>query len=120
MRTKEGLVRLITGTIISIFQCREIEQNNNALKAAEEIIEALEEERNLSMPPLQVMDYKGYMGSAMVSIDDNCLYGRIIGVKDIITYQSDTVPTLKKEFEIAVDDYIDTIEALGWGDKNVL
>lgn len=51
--------------------------------------------------------YKGYIGSVEYSEEDNCLYGKVLGMnKDLISYEGDTVADLKKDFEGAIDDYL--------------
>ena len=51
------------------------------------------------------MKYKGYTGSVDFSDEDNCLYGRVLGMtKDNITYEGNDVNELRKDFEGAIDD----------------
>lgn len=53
------------------------------------------------------LKYKGYIGSVEYSEEDNCLYGKVLGMnKDLISYEGDTVADLKKDFEGAIDDYL--------------
>jgi len=62
---------------------------------------------------MNTMEYKGFIGSIEVSIEDNCLHGKIIHSVDLVTYEASTVEDLKKEFEAAVDDYITTCAEVG-------
>jgi len=62
---------------------------------------------------MNTMKYKGFIGSIEVSIEDNCLHGKIIHSVDLVTYEASTVEGLKKEFEAAVDDYIATCAEVG-------
>jgi predicted HicB family RNase H-like nuclease len=39
--------------------------------------------------------------------------GKLLSITDLVTYEARTVPELRKEFEAAVDDYIETCRALG-------
>ena len=60
------------------------------------------------------MNYKGYTGSVDYSEEDNCLYGKVLGMsKDNITYEGKDVNELRKDFEDAVDDYIESCKAGG-------
>jgi predicted HicB family RNase H-like nuclease len=59
------------------------------------------------------MKYKDYLGSAEVSHKDGCLHGKILFIDDLVTYESETVPGLKQEFEAAVDDYLETCKHVG-------
>ncbi|AIJ38354.1 HicB [Flavobacterium psychrophilum] len=48
---------------------------------------------------------KGYKGSVEFSIQDNCFFGKIIGINDLVSYEGQTFSELKKAFEEAVNDY---------------
>ncbi len=65
------------------------------------------------MKDVELLTYKGYTGSIAVSQEDECLYGRIAFIADLVTYEGDTVRELKKAFESAVDDYLATCAAVG-------
>jgi len=61
------------------------------------------------------MHYKGYSGSVEYSSEDDCLYGKVLGIpkSTCITYEGDSVKELRKDFEGAVDDYLANCEARG-------
>lgn len=61
----------------------------------------------------QDMKYKGYSGSVEFSDADDCLYGRIIGINDIISYEGQSVSEIKQAFHDAVDDYLEDCKATG-------
>jgi len=50
--------------------------------------------------------YKTYTGSIEISLEDNCLHGKILHIADLITYEAQTVDELKAAFQAATDDYI--------------
>lgn len=52
------------------------------------------------------MTYKGYVGTVEYSEEDACLFGRIAGISDIITYEGESVSEIRTAFEDAVDDYL--------------
>ena len=52
------------------------------------------------------MTYKGYVGTVEYSEEDTCLFGRIAGIRDIITYEGESVTEIRAAFEEAVDDYL--------------
>ena len=54
-----------------------------------------------------IMTYKGYTGSVEYSDIDKILFGRVIGVRSLISYQGSSVEELRADFEEAVDDYLD-------------
>jgi predicted HicB family RNase H-like nuclease len=59
----------------------------------------------------QTMEYKGYSGSVIYSADDKILHGRIIGIRDAVTYEGTNVRTLEKNFKAAVDEYLNFCKA---------
>ncbi len=53
------------------------------------------------------LKYKGYTGSVEYSEEDNCLFGKVMGMnKDCITYEGSDVNELRRDFEGAIDDYL--------------
>lgn len=59
-----------------------------------------------------LLEYKGYSGTVEFSADDETFFGRIAGIKDVVTFEADSVVKLKKNFREAVEDYIETCEKL--------
>ena len=50
-----------------------------------------------------LLKYKGYTGSVDYSEEDNCLYGKVLGMsKNMITYEGQDVNELHKDFEGAI------------------
>lgn len=56
--------------------------------------------------------YRNFTGSVDVSLEDDVLHGYLLNINDLVSYEADTVPGLKRAFEEAVDDYIATCEKL--------
>ena len=54
-----------------------------------------------------MMEHKGY--SAKVEFDDdaNIFHGEVINLRDVITFEGETVKELKAAFQDSVDDYLD-------------
>ena len=61
---------------------------------------------------MSTMTYKGYAAQFEFSEDDACLVGHISGISDIVGFHGDSVEELQVAFEEAVDDYLETCEAL--------
>lgn len=60
------------------------------------------------------LKYKDYIGSVDYSEEDNCLYGKVLGMsKDVITYEGKTIEELKADFEAGVDSYLESCNARG-------
>ncbi len=53
-----------------------------------------------------IMEYNGYYGSTFLSEEDGCLFGKILGIRDVFTYEGESVKSLQKAFHDAVDDYL--------------
>lgn len=62
---------------------------------------------------INVFKYKGYIGSIETSVADLCLYGKILFINDLVTYEAETPTELKRAFQEAVNDYIDTCKKVG-------
>jgi predicted HicB family RNase H-like nuclease len=54
----------------------------------------------------QTLHHRGYDGSVLYSAEDKLLYGRLLGIRDSITYEGDGVASLEASFKEAVDEYI--------------
>jgi predicted HicB family RNase H-like nuclease len=60
----------------------------------------------------QTLKHRGYEGSIEPSIEDDCFHGRVLFVRDHITYGGNTLPELTECFREAVDDYLETCAEL--------
>lgn len=52
------------------------------------------------------LDYKGYTGTIEYSAEDELLFGRVIGIKGLISYEGTTGPELEANFKSTIDDYL--------------
>lgn len=59
------------------------------------------------------MKYRGYIGSVELSEDDGLLYGKVLGITDLISYEGVTCTELWEDFHTAVDEYLAVCEAEG-------
>ncbi|KJH84058.1 HicB [Pseudomonas fluorescens] len=59
------------------------------------------------------LQYKGYVGSIEASIEDKCLFGKLLFIRALVSYEGQTVAELEAAFREAVDDYLQTCEQLG-------
>lgn len=60
----------------------------------------------------KLLNYKGYHGSVDFDLNAQLLYGKILHINDLVTYEAETINELIIEFKAAVDDYLDTCEEL--------
>lgn len=59
------------------------------------------------------MEYKGYVGNVEFSEEDEVFFGKVIGIRSLISYEGETAKELIKDFHDAVDDYLSLCEAEG-------
>lgn len=59
------------------------------------------------------LHYKNYYGTINVSSENNLLYGKVIGIKGLLSYEGKTVAELKKDFQDVVNEYIDDCNKKG-------
>ncbi len=56
------------------------------------------------------LEYKGYIGSVEFSAEDECFHGKLLYIRDLVTYEATTAKSLLKAFRSAIDDYLTTCE----------
>lgn len=54
-----------------------------------------------------MMEYKGYIGKVEIDEDAGILHGEIINIRDVITFEGQTVEELRQAFEESADDYLE-------------
>jgi predicted HicB family RNase H-like nuclease len=55
------------------------------------------------------LKYKGYTGNVEYSQEDNCLFGKVLGMNSsAISYEGKTVDELKADFEAGIDLYLES------------
>jgi predicted HicB family RNase H-like nuclease len=52
------------------------------------------------------LEYKGYTGSIEYSKKDDLLYGKVFGIKGLISYEGATGSELENDFREAIDTYL--------------
>ncbi|EGG55753.1 toxin-antitoxin system, antitoxin component, HicB domain protein [Parasutterella excrementihominis YIT 11859] len=57
--------------------------------------------------------YKGFQGSIEKSVEDDCFYGKILDVLDLVLYESASIKDLEKAFQKAVDEYLEDCISAG-------
>lgn len=53
------------------------------------------------------MEYKEYLGSVEFSEEDALFYGKVLGIRALISYEGSTARELLTDFHGAVDDYLE-------------
>jgi len=63
---------------------------------------------------MDYLEYKGYKGSVEYSKEDNCLFGKVLGIKNgLIVYEGNSLEELERDFKNGVDSYIEGCRADG-------
>lgn len=52
------------------------------------------------------LEYKGYTGSIEYSPQDSLLYGKVLGIRGLVSYEGETGKHLEEDFREAVDAYL--------------
>lgn len=53
-----------------------------------------------------MMEYKGYVGG-QIEVEDGMLHGRVLGLRDVISFEGRTARELQKAFHDSIDDYLE-------------
>ena len=59
------------------------------------------------------MKYKGYITKIEIDEEAGILFGKVLDIKDVITFKGKTVNEAKQAFYDSVDDYLEWCEELG-------
>ena len=52
------------------------------------------------------MEYKGYIGSVEFSEEDGVFFGKVMGIRALISYEGTNAKELVEDFHGSVDDYL--------------
>ena len=60
------------------------------------------------------LKYKGYLGTIQFSENDNCFYGKVLGMnRSCITYEGESASELLEDFKGAIDMYLEYCQRKG-------
>jgi predicted HicB family RNase H-like nuclease len=59
------------------------------------------------------LEYKNYIGSIDIDIKQGIIYGKLLFISDIVTYEASSIPELSINFHKAVDNYLELCEEFG-------
>jgi predicted HicB family RNase H-like nuclease len=60
-----------------------------------------------------MLSYKGYSGQCEVDFEAGIIFGRVSGIRDVVTFQGDNVAEAQQAFYDSVDDYLEFCQELG-------
>lgn len=52
------------------------------------------------------LEYKGYTGTIEYSKEDELLFGKVIGIKSLLSYEGSTGTELEADFRGVIDEYL--------------
>jgi predicted HicB family RNase H-like nuclease len=62
---------------------------------------------------MNTMQHKGYTARIEYDERDNILVGRVLGIRAIISFHGETVSEVRREFEAAIEDFLNDCQAQG-------
>lgn len=54
-----------------------------------------------------LLEYNGYLGTVEFSSEDNVLFGKVVGINGLVSYEGISIDDLREGFQEAVDDYLE-------------
>lgn len=54
-----------------------------------------------------MLSYKGYEGAFEIDSKTGTIFGRVLGITAVVTFQAETLAGAEKAFRDSVDDYLD-------------
>ena len=54
-----------------------------------------------------MLEYKGYRGRVEFDEEAGLLHGEVLGLRDVVTFEGESVEELEKAFRDSVDDYLE-------------
>lgn len=62
---------------------------------------------------MNTLNYQNYTARVEFDDRDNILIGRLLGIRDSVSFHADSVSELRAAFKEAVDDYLETCAKIG-------
>lgn len=59
------------------------------------------------------LSHMGYEGSVEFDLEDKIVHGKILGIRDLVTYESESIRGLVDAFCESVEDYLVTCRSIG-------
>lgn len=58
----------------------------------------------------KLLEYKGYFGTVEYSEADKVMFGEVLGIRSLLSYEGGNVEELEDDFRAAVEDYFEMCE----------
>jgi predicted HicB family RNase H-like nuclease len=55
---------------------------------------------------MKYLEYKSYTGTIEYSPEDNLMYGKVLGIRGLLSYEGETGMSLEQDFKDVIDMYL--------------
>lgn len=62
---------------------------------------------------MNYLKYKGYLGTIEANLETGELFGKLAFLRDLITYEAQTLKALEQAFRVSIDTYLESCAELG-------
>jgi predicted HicB family RNase H-like nuclease len=62
---------------------------------------------------MSYLKYKGYLGTIEPDLETDALCGKVAFIRDLVTYEAETLKVLEQAFQESVDGYLESCAELG-------
>lgn len=62
---------------------------------------------------MNTLKFQNYTGSIEYSKEDKLLYGKVLGIRDLVSYEGETGPQLEANFKAAITEYLEECQEMG-------
>lgn len=59
-----------------------------------------------------MLEHKGYKGRLEPDTESGIMFGRVLDIRDVVTFQGETVEDATQAFKDSVDDYLEFCQKL--------
>lgn len=60
-----------------------------------------------------MLNYKGYSGQLEIDEEAGIIFGRVLDIRDVVTFKGETVAEAKQAFQDSIDDYLEFCQEIG-------
>lgn len=57
-----------------------------------------------------LLSYKKYNGTVEYSKEEECLFGKVVGIKSLLSYEGNSIQELEQDFKNVIDEYLNDCE----------
>ena len=63
---------------------------------------------------IKLLTYKGYTGTVEYTVEDGVLFGEVLGIRGLLSYEGVNMAALEQDFRGVIDDYLEMCEDKGY------